>query len=100
MSITVLESSMKHSKLDKQAQKGRVGLKPQIVAVFFTPFGCAQCRRRRFSLCRPVSKKSENHLILQALDGNQSKDSDKTKIPKHAPVVMPIPPKIVCGCQI
>ena len=75
---------MKHSKLDKQAQETGMGLKTSNRRSFLRQFGAlsVSCAALAVSACQ--QKPSENLPNLQALDGNQSKDSDKNENPKHA----------------
>lgn len=75
---------MKHSKLDKQAQETGVGLKTSNRRSFLRQFGALSVAGAGLAVSACQQKPSENLPNLQALDGNQSKDSDKNENPKHA----------------
>ena len=75
---------MKHSKLDKQAQETGVGLKMSNRRSFLRQFGALSVAGAGLAVSACQQKPSENLPNLQALDGNQSKDSDKNENPKHA----------------
>ena len=75
---------MKHSKLDKQAQETGVGLKTSNRRSFVRQFGALSVAGAGLAVSACQQKPSENLPNLQALDGNQSKDSDKNENPKHA----------------
>ena len=75
---------MKHSKLDKQAQETGMGLKMSNRRSFLRQFGALSAAGAGLAVSACQQKPSENLPNLQALDGNQSKDSDKNENPKHA----------------
>ncbi|MBW4019275.1 deferrochelatase/peroxidase EfeB [Moraxella osloensis] len=75
---------MKHSKLDKQAQETGMGLKTSNRRSFLRQFGALSVAGAGLAVSACQQKPSENLPNLQALDGNQSKDSDKNENPKHA----------------
>ena len=75
---------MKHSKLDKQAQETGMGLKMSNRRSFLRQFGALSVAGAGLAVSACQQKPSENLPNLQALDGNQSKDSDKNENPKHA----------------
>ena len=75
---------MKHSKLDKQSQETGVGLKMSNRRSFLRQFGALSVAGAGLAVSACQQKPSENLPNLQALDGNQSKDSDKNENPKHA----------------
>ena len=75
---------MKHSKLDKQAQETGVGLKMSNRRSFLRQFGALSVAGAGLAVSACQQKPSENLPNLQALDDNQSKDSDKNENPKHA----------------
>ena len=75
---------MKHSKLDKQAQETGMGLKTSTRRSFLRQFGALSVAGAGLAVSACQQKPSENLPNLQALDGNQSKDSDKNENPKHA----------------
>ena len=75
---------MKHSKLDKQAQETGLGLKTSNRRSFLRQFGALSVAGAGLAVSACQQKPSENLPNLQALDGNQSKDSDKNENPKHA----------------
>ena len=75
---------MKHSRLDKQAQETGVGLKTSNRRSFLRQFGALSVAGAGLAVSACQQKPSENLPNLQALDGNQSKDSDKNENPKHA----------------
>ena len=75
---------MKHSKLDKQAQETGVGLKTSNRRSFLRQFGALSVAGAGLAVSACQQKPSENLPNLQALDSNQSKDSDKNENPKHA----------------
>ena len=75
---------MKHSKLDKQAQETGMGLKTSNRRSFLRQFGALSVAGAGLAVSACQQKPSENLPTLQALDGNQSKDSDKNENPKHA----------------
>ena len=75
---------MKHSKLDKQAQETGMGLKTSNRRSFLRQFGALSAAGAGLAVSACQQKPSENLPNLQALDGNQSKDSDKNENPKHA----------------
>ena len=75
---------MKHSKLDKQAQETGVGLKTSNRRSFLRQFGALSVAGAGLAVSACQQKPSENLPNLQALDGNQSKDSAKNENPKHA----------------
>lgn len=75
---------MKHSKLDKQAQETGMGLKTSNRRSFLRQFGALSVASAGLAVSACQQKPSENLPNLQALDGNQSKDSDKNENPKHA----------------
>ena len=75
---------MKHSQLDKQAQETGVGLKTSNRRSFLRQFGALSVAGAGLAVSACQQKPSENLPNLQALDGNQSKDSDKNENPKHA----------------
>lgn len=75
---------MKHSRLDKQAQETGMGLKMSNRRSFLRQFGALSVAGAGLAVSACQQKPSENLPNLQALDGNQSKDSDKNENPKHA----------------
>ena len=75
---------MKDSRLDKQAQETGVGLKTSNRRSFLRQFGALSVAGAGLAVSACQQKPSENLPNLQALDGNQSKDSDKNENPKHA----------------
>ena len=75
---------MKHSKLDKQAQETGMGLKTSNRRSFLRQFGALSVAGAGLAVSACQQKPSENLPNLQALDGNQSKESDKNENPKHA----------------
>lgn len=75
---------MKHSRLDKQAQETGIGLKTSNRRSFLRQFGALSVAGAGLAVSACQQKPSENLPNLQALDGNQSKDSDKNENPKHA----------------
>lgn len=75
---------MKHSRLDKQAQETGIGLKTSNRRSFLRQFGALSVAGAGLAVSACQQKPSENLPNLKALDGNQSKDSDKNENPKHA----------------
>ena len=75
---------MKHSKVDKHAQETGMGLKTSNRRSFLRQFGALSVAGAGLAVSACQQKPSENLPNLQALDGNQSKDSDKNENPKHA----------------
>ena len=75
---------MKDSRLDKQAQETGMGLKTSNRRSFLRQFGALSVAGAGLAVSACQQKPSENLPNLQALDGNQSKDSDKNENPKHA----------------
>lgn len=75
---------MKHSRLDKQVQETGIGLKTSNRRSFLRQFGALSVAGAGLAVSACQQKPSENLPNLQALDGNQSKDSDKNENPKHA----------------
>lgn len=75
---------MKDSRLDKQAQETGIGLKTSNRRSFLRQFGALSVAGAGLAVSACQQKPSENLPNLQALDGNQSKDSDKNENPKHA----------------
>lgn len=75
---------MKHSRLDKQAQETGMGLKTSNRRSFLRQFGALSVAGAGLAVSACQQKPSENLPNLQAVDGSQSKDSDKNENPKHA----------------